>query len=141
MVPSKQHLKISGNKELIEQFLDEVIVKPKTTLKKWSKITNQTPAVKLGYIGQHLASLITGVPGTGSGARGDDLEDSSEVKSCNKIDQVDKCAECNGRVMRYEKTCSACGSDKIDRKDDSKWLFSIRSQEELYGQENERCIA
>lgn len=131
MVPSKQHLKISDNKKLIEQFLDEVIVKPKTTLKKWSKITNQTPAVKLGYIGQHLASLITGIPGTGSGARGDDLEDSSEVKSCNKINQVDKCTECNGRVMRYEKTCSACGSDKIDRKDDSKWLFSIRSQEEL----------
>lgn len=65
----------------------------------WAEITNQTPAAKIGYIGQHLASLITGVKGTGSGARGDDLADKTEVKSCNKTDQADKCKNCGARVV------------------------------------------
>lgn len=94
-------------------------------------ITKQTPAAKIGYIGQHLASLITGVPGTGSGARGDDLADGSEVKSCNKVDQVDQCKKCGARVLRMEDKCSACGSKDIARKDDSKWLFSVRDKHEL----------
>lgn len=59
-------------------------------LRKWSKLTNQTPAAKIGYLGQHLASLITGVSGIGSGARGDDLSDGTEVKSSNKVGQVDE---------------------------------------------------
>jgi hypothetical protein len=33
--------------------------------------------------------------------------------------------------MRYETICSNCGSDKIMRKDDSKWLFSVRDEKEL----------
>ena len=82
MLPQRNE--IENNIELIKEFLDDVIVTPRNTLHKWAAITNQTPAVKLGYIGQHLASLITGVKGTGSGARGDDLSDGSEVKSCNK---------------------------------------------------------
>ena len=59
------------------------------------------------------------------------MADGSEVKSCNKIDQADKCNVCHHRVMRYENTCPNCGSDNIERKDDSKWLFSVRSEEEL----------
>lgn len=131
MTPDANKITIFDNLQQIYQFIDEIIVTPKRSLKKWATITNQTPAAKIGYIGQHLASLITGVPGTGSGARGDDLADGSEVKSCNKIDQADKCKDCGARVMRFEGTCPECGSSKIDRKDDSKWLFSIRDEHEL----------
>lgn len=131
MLPDKSCIKIDNNLHLVEEFIQEIIVSPKHLLKKWSEITNQTPAAKLGYIGQHLASLITGVPGTGSGARGDDLLDGSEVKSCNKVDQADKCKDCGHRVMRYQNECPYCGSKNIERKDDSKWLFTIRSEEEL----------
>ncbi|MBR1577929.1 MAG: MamI family restriction endonuclease [Bacteroidales bacterium] len=131
MTPDANKITIFDNLQQIYQFIDEIIVTPKRSLKKWATITNQTPAAKIGYIGQHLASLITGVPGTGSGARGDDLADGSEVKSCNKIDQADKCKDCGARVMRFEETCPECGSSKIDRKDDSKWLFSIRDEHEL----------
>lgn len=129
MLPQRNE--IENNIELIKEFLDDVIVAPRNTLHKWATITNQTPAVKLGYIGQHLASLITGVKGTGSGARGDDLSDGSEVKSCNKIDQADKCLNCGSRVLRFEEVCPQCGSTDIKRKNDSKWLFSIRDEYEL----------
>ena len=131
MIPQNNNIKINDNLAKLYKFIDEIIVSPKHLLKEWSLITNQTPAAKLGYIGQHLASLITGVPGTGSGARGDDLSDGSEVKSCNKVDQADKCKDCSTRVMRYEDSCSNCGSTNISRKDDSKWLFTVRTQAEL----------
>lgn len=131
MIPQQKHITIDDNVKRIRQFIDEVIVQPKHTLLKWAEITNQTPAAKIGYIGQHIASLITGVRGTGSGARGDDLEDGSEIKSCNKVDQADKCRNCGNRVMRFENVCSNCGSSEITRKDDSKWLFSVRDEHEL----------
>lgn len=131
MTPNKQYITIGNNLELIKEFIDKVIIEPKHTLSKWAKITGQTPAAKVGYIGQHLSSLITGVAGTRSGARGDDLADGSEVKSCNKIDQVDKCKDCGARVMRIEPKCPECGSLNIVRKKDSKWLFSIRDNNEL----------
>lgn len=132
MTPYIDKITISGNNiDLIKEFLAEIVIMPKDLLRKWALITKQTPAIKLGYIGQHLASLITGVPGTGTGARGDDLADGSEVKSCNKIDQADKCKDCGTRVMRIEDICSSCGSTNIERKDDSKWLFTIREEHEL----------
>lgn len=131
MKPNKDYITIDDNIEKIKQFINEIIIVPKHSLTKWAKITNQTPAAKIGYIGQHLTSLITGVPGTGSGARGDDLADGSEVKSCNKIDQADKCKDCGARVLRIESYCHACGSRNIKRRDDSKWLFSIRDEYEL----------
>lgn len=131
MLPDKDFITISDNLYHIEKFLKELIITPKNLLSQWAVITNQTPAVKLGYIGQHLASLLTGVKGTRTGARGDDLADGSEVKSCNKIDQADKCKDCESRVMRMESVCSHCGSTNIQRKDDSKWLFSVRSEQEL----------
>ena len=131
MNPNSEKVTIGDNLLNIERFINEIIISPKSALQQWALLTKQTPAAKIGYIGQHLASLITGVPGTGSGARGDDLNDGSEVKSCNKVDQVDKCKNCGARVMRMEDRCSACGSDDIDRKDDSKWLFSVRDEYEL----------
>lgn len=131
MKPNSQYITIDNNIEKIEQFINEIIIAPKHALSKWATITNQTPAAKIGYIGQHLTSLVTGVPGTGTGARGDDLADGSEVKSCNKVDQLDKCKACGAKVLRMQDSCPVCGSDKIDRKDDSKWLFSIRDEHEL----------
>lgn len=131
MRPNSNLVKINSNVSLIEKFINDIIITPKHTLTQWARITNQTPAAKIGYVGQHLASLITGIPGTGSGARGDDLSDGSEVKSCNKVDQVDKCKECGARVLRIEEKCSKCGSTNIQRRDDSKWLFSVRDEHEL----------
>lgn len=131
MRPNSNYITIPTSKELIADFLQEVVISPRSVMRKRAKVTNQTPAAKLGYVGQHLASLITGVPGTGTGARGDDLADKSEVKSCNKVDQVDKCKKCGGRVMRMQSECPYCHSSYIERKEDSKWLFSIRDEHEL----------
>ena len=131
MIPDISKITITDNLNHLEHFIANAIIAPRRIMKDWSLITNQTPAVKIGYVGQHLASLITGVAGTGSGARGDDLIDGTEVKSCNKVDQVDKCKSCGGHVMRYETKCSTCGSDKIARKDDSELRFSVRDEHEL----------
>lgn len=131
MTPNPQFVTINDNLNKIKNFITEIIIKPRHSLTKWAKITNQTPAAKIGYIGQHLASLVTGIQGTGTGARGDDLADHSEVKSCNKVDQVDKCKDCDSRVLRMEKYCSFCGSQRIKRRNDSKWLFSVRDEQEL----------
>ena len=131
MRPNREFITIDNNLELVEQFLNELIVSPKRLLRNWASITNQTPAAKIGYIGQHLASLLTGVKGTRTGARGNDLEDGTEVKSCNKIDQADKCKDCGSRVLRMEAACPNCGSTNIVRKADSKWLFSVKSEDEL----------
>lgn len=131
MKPKTELITIGDNLTLIKKFVTQIIVNPRQDLRRWSEITNQTPAAKIGYIGQHLASLITGVKGTRSGARGNDLADGSEVKSCNKVDQVDKCKDCGSRVSRFENVCPNCGGTNIDRKDDSKWLIGVRNEHEL----------
>ncbi len=131
MKPNEKYITITNNEELIYSFLDEVIYPQRENMLKWSKITNQTPNLKIGYPGQHLASLITGVKGTGTGARGDDLEDLSEVKSCSRVDQSDKCKNCGENVLRSQSKCPHCGSECIKRNNDSKWLIGIRNDEEL----------
>lgn len=133
MKPNTKFITINDNIKKLKEFIEDIIIAPRQTLKKWSAITRQTPSIKLGYIGQHLASLITGVQGSGSGARGDDLLDGTEVKSCNKLDQLDKCRNCGNRVLRYEDCCPNpnCNSTDIERRNDSKWLFSIRDEKEL----------
>lgn len=131
MQPDVSKITIFDNRSKIETFLREVIVEPRKTMRKWSKVTNQTPNLKIGYPGQHLASLILGMKGTGTGARGDDIIDGTEVKSCSRIDQLDKCKACKGNVLRSQNVCPACGSSDIDRKDDSKWLITIKSESEL----------
>ena len=131
MQPNTQLITIGDNQKLINEFLHDLIIKPRLDIHKWSKITKQTPTLKIGYIGQHLTSLILGMEGGRTGARGHDIIDGTEVKSCTKVDQADKCKDCDERVMRTEEECPHCGSRNIDRKDDSKWLFSIRTEEEL----------
>lgn len=131
MKPDKKYITITDNIDKIKKFINEMIIIPRLNAHKWAKITNQTPNLKIGYPAQHLASLITGMQGTATGARGNDIIDGSEVKSCSKIDQSDKCKDCNNNVLRIEKQCPHCGSKNIRRNNDSKWLIAIRSEDEL----------
>lgn len=131
MQPNKKLITIGDNIKQINQLLAELVLQPRINAIKWSAITKQTPNIKIGYPGQHLASLITGMAGERTGARGNDLVDGSEVKSCSRIDQLDLCENCGSPVARIEGKCSNCGSVKIERKNDSKWLFGIRSEAEL----------
>ena len=131
MQPNLDLITITDNQAQIIRFLQELIIRPRRDIHYWSTITKQTPTLKIGYIGQHLTSLILGMEGDRIGARGHDIIDETEVKSCTKVDQVDKCKDCDGRVMRSEIICSHCNSTNIDRKDDSKWLFSVKTEIEL----------
>lgn len=131
MQPDITKVTIGDNLSKIKSFMSEMILTPRERMLEWSKITNQTPNLKIGYPGQHLASLITGIPGTATGARGEDIADGTEVKSCSRIDQVDKCLDCKNNVMRVQKSCPTCGSANIRRNNDSKWLIAIRNEQEL----------
>jgi hypothetical protein len=131
MQPNKKFITITDNETKIVALLNDLVLAPRVNAVKWSKITKQTPNIKIGYPGQHLSSLITGMCGERTGARGNDLRDGSEVKSCSRIDQLDKCQECGAPVARLEELCPECNSDNIKRNNDSKWLFSIRNEEEL----------
>lgn len=89
----------------------------------------------MGYIGQHLTSVVTGFPGGRSGARGKDLllpdDKYGEIKTCYRVDQLGSCSNCGHAVASIELVCPSCGSDVIDRKDDSKWLIGAKSEQEL----------
>lgn len=131
MQPDRNLITINRNLENIEQLLHELVLQPRINALKWSDITKQTPSIKIGYPGQHLASLITGIPGDRTGARGHDLIDGSEVKSCSRIDQLDNCSDCKAPVARIETTCPECKSSNIKRNNDSKWLFTIKNDNDL----------
>ncbi|MDP3048486.1 MAG: MamI family restriction endonuclease [Thermodesulfovibrionales bacterium] len=130
-MPKNKFITIFDNKTKIKNLLYDLVLSPRIKALEWSNITKQTPSIKIGYPGQHLASLITGIEGARTGARGDDLKDGSEVKSCSRIDQLDTCNKCEQKVLRIETKCSHCGSADIKRMDDSKWLFSVKSESEL----------
>ena len=132
MRPEPSQVTIFDNIDGTTRMLQELILHPRRDLVRWAGITKQTPNVKIGYTGQHLASLVTGVEGARTGARGHDLRDGSEVKSCSRIDQLDKCRECNAAVARLEPVCPECGSTAIKRNNDSKWLLTVRSDDELH---------
>jgi MamI restriction endonuclease len=100
MKPKSEFITIGNNTAQIEVLLQELVLQPRLKALEWSKITRQTPNMKVGYPGQHLASLITGIEGSRTGARGDDLIDGTEVKSCSRVDQLDTCKNCNEKVLR-----------------------------------------
>ncbi|WP_418685211.1 MamI family restriction endonuclease, partial [Akkermansia sp.] len=131
MQPDISKISIKNNLKQIKDFLTEVILSPRKNMIKWSKITNQTPNLKIGYPGQHLASLITGMQGTATGARGQDIIDGTEVKSCSRVDQLDKCEDCKSNVLRLQNTCGLCVSKNIRTQNDSKWLIGIKNEKEL----------
>lgn len=117
--------------ENIKECLHDLYIEPRRNLFKWSQITGQTPQVRLAYPGEHLAALITGVEGAGTAARGDDLLDGTEVKSCSRADQLSECRDCGEKVLVWQEECPECESDNINIKTDSHWIFSIRSEKEL----------
>ncbi len=131
MKPNPMQITLHNNVPRIKKMLLELILRPRRDLVKWAKITEQTPNIKIGYPGQHLASLVTGVKGERTGARGHDLSDGSEVKSCSRVDQLDKCKNCNAAVARIEEKCPKCASSDIKRNNDSKWLLGVKNEEEL----------
>lgn len=131
MKPQKKHITIEDNIKRIQRLIKELVLAPRIHALQWAKITSQTPNMKIGYPGQHLASLVVGMKGKRTAARGKDIIDGSEVKSCSRVDASDKCKVCEEKVSRSETICEICGSTDIVRDNTSKWLFTIRSQEDL----------
>jgi hypothetical protein len=120
------------NESLIQKCIMDLFVNPRKILYEWSCLTEQTNHTKIGYTGQHLASVILNIKGCKTGARGNDCIDGTEVKSCSRVDQSDKCDRCKINLLRLEKLCPNCNKDdKIIRNNDSKWLLTIRDQEDL----------
>lgn len=117
--------------EMVKECLRDLYIEPRKKLHKWSQLTQQTAQVRLAYPGEHLASVITGVEGSGSAARGDDLSDGTEVKSCSRADQLSECRDCGAKVLVWQEECPECDSENINIKTDSHWIFSITSEKEL----------
>jgi len=131
MKPKNELVTITDNVNLIKKLISELVLNPRLKALEWSKLTKQTPNMKIGYPGQHLASLVVGMEGTKTGARGNDIIDGSEVKSCSRVDASDTCRDCKERISRADVVCPSCGSDNIARDNTSKWLFTIRSKADL----------
>lgn len=127
----KDRYTLKVSEDMLKECIRDLYLNPKKAIRKWSQITNQTAQGKFAYPSQHLASLITKVKGKGTAARGDDLADGSEVKSCSRADQLSECKDCGSGVLVWETKCGACGSLRIKRKTDSHWIFSIKSEYEL----------
>ncbi len=126
-----------GTIDSSELLLTELYIDLRRKVRLWSGTTHQTPQARMGYVGQHLTSVVTGYPGGRSGARGHDLVlpdgKHSEIKTCYRVDQLGACAVCNVPVSSVESTCPSCGSSQIVRKDDSKWLIGVRNDNEMKG--------
>jgi hypothetical protein len=124
-----------GTIEASEQLIKELFLDLREAVNRWSLITDQTAQARMGYVGQHLVSVVTGYPGEKSGARGYDLiidnEHHGEIKTCYRVDQLGKCKNCGAAVSAKEERCASCGSEYIERKDDSKWLIGIRNEDEF----------
>ena len=131
MQPNLKLITIDENETKIVQLINDLVLMPRIKALEWSHITKQTPNMKVGYPGQHLASLVVGMEGTRTGARGHDIVDGSEVKACSRVDALDECSDCKEKILRIEFSCTNCGSSNITRTNDSKWLFTIRTERDL----------
>ena len=123
-----------GDRSSSEALIYDLYVELRRKTIAWSKLTHQTPQARMGYIGQHLVSVVTGFPGGKSGARGHDLvvpDGYAEIKTCNRIDQLGACLKCGSPASALETKCSMCGSTALQRKSDSKWLLSIKTDQDF----------
>ena len=120
------------SEDLIKECIKDLYLDPRNLIRKWSQITNQTCQIRMAYPGQHLASVITSIKGVGTAARGDDLSDGSEVKSCSRADQLSECKSCGAKVLVWQKECPICGSRNINIQTDSHCILSIKSEDELH---------
>jgi RNA polymerase subunit RPABC4/transcription elongation factor Spt4 len=119
----------SRRKILVAKFLKEMYYERRRDIFKWANITKQTPLIETKFLGQNLVSLVTGILGKGTAARGDDLLDGSEVKTCSRLDQLSRCVKCNASVTALNKRCPVCGSRNITVKKDSHWIFTINTDD------------
>lgn len=105
-----------GDQASSEQLIKDLYIDLRNRVAAWSRITEQTPQARMGYVGQHLVSIVTGIPGGKSGARGFDLVlpngQQSEIKTCYRVDQLGECANCSAVVSSIETSCHECGSKK-----------------------------
>ena len=124
-------IKLDVSEGMIKECITDLYINPKKSIIKWSKITNQTAQGKFAYPSQHLASLNTKIKGGGSAARGDDLADGSEVKSCSRADQLNECKKCGFNVLTWQDKCPSCGSSEIRTDTSSHWIFPITSDSEF----------
>ena len=129
-------LSAAERKNLSEQLISELYIDLRHKVNKWALLTKQTSQARMGYVGQHLVSIVTGLEGSRTGARGDDLvypdgRRHSEVKTCYRVDQLGECSDCGFKVAASDAQCPSCGSSNLKRKDDSKWLISLPSDPEL----------
>jgi hypothetical protein len=99
-------LKKDELKKLITKILLEQVIIQRENLHFFRDLTFQPAQIDTGYIGQHLVSLVTRIPGGGFRGKGLDLADGSEVKSANFLDSMDA----NGSVApRWNFTCNDVG--------------------------------
>jgi len=117
------------------QLIKDLYIDLRKKINEWAELTKQTAQARMGYIGQHLASVVTGYQGGKSGARGKDLilpdNKFAEIKTCYRVDQLGKCNSCKASVASIEAVCSECGSRDLQRFEDSKWLIDIRNDDEF----------
>ena len=103
-----------GTIEASEALIKDLYIDLRAKVNAWSKITQQTPQARMGYVGQHLVSVVTGYPGGKSGARGYDLviddERHGEIKTCYRVDQLGSCNACGAVVSSLETECAVCRS-------------------------------
>lgn len=124
-----------GTIEAANTLITELYIELRRRVNQWASITHQTAQARMGYVGQHLVSVVTGFQGGRSGARGKDLllgkDKFAEIKTCYRVDQLGKCNSCGAVIASIEDACPECGSSDVKRNDDSKWLIGIRNDEEF----------
>jgi hypothetical protein len=82
---------VSTRKALAKSFIENVVLAQYRQLTGWQEVTQQTSQIDSGYLGQHLASLVSGTLGRGRGSRGKglDLADGSEIKVASTLGGID----------------------------------------------------
>ena len=75
-----------------------------------------------GFMGEYLASLITGKKGTASAGLGFDLSDSvkADESKLAVLVRASVCNSCREKVLFFKETCS-CGSTEFTYPSDSRW--------------------
>lgn len=63
-----------------DEFFRTVMIDYLDSIQPFAEFTGSTRNIGFGNLSQHLVSIVTGTKGTGSGARGFDLVDTSEIK-------------------------------------------------------------
>ena len=83
--PEATQLNAGKRRDMAERFLAEMFIESYKAMVKWAAATGQSAQLDCGYLGQHLVSIVTGIPGTGRRGKGDDLADGSEVKTASSV--------------------------------------------------------